>query len=323
MNGKKALLYCPIFYGYEKHIVRALKKKGFSVKLITPRISRLKDFILSFYPEEKRKKIYQNYLDRQIQKYGEDLDLFFVIKGNYLTPSHLNYLKSLNPKMKTLMYQWDSMANHDYSDLIDWFDGIATFDKNDSVQRNLSYIPLFYTNDIIKSEVQEDIDFLMVGVFHPERYKYFLRLKELASKNNLNFKYYIFCPPSYYLKEQVLRKKLHIQSIYDIRLTSLSRENLINLYQRSKVFVDVCRSGQSGMSMRTVEAYGMNKKLLTDNLKNISEDKYMSDMDMISCDSSEREIIDFLQKPTKGYLNSGKLSIDSWCESLLDLVYNN
>ena len=94
----------------------------------------------------------------------------------------------------------------------------------------------------------------------------------------------------------------------------------MKLYQRSKVFVDICRAGQTGMSMRTIEAYGMNKRIITDNYENIIKDKFVNDISMISCETSDEELIRFIKKVAKSkYSHTNELTIENWCRHLLKL----
>lgn len=317
---KKILLFAPNFYGYEYHIKKALINKGYEVILITNKIDKLRTFIYSLGSEKFRKDRYEKNLFKLIKKNGKGIDIFIVIKGEYLIPEHLKFIKDLNPNIKNIMYQWDSMKNHNYEGVINLFDAELTFDFEDAKRYNLNYLPLFYTNDITSFHNNEDIDFLLVGMFNPERYKYYLRLKEISSNNNLIFKSYIFCPLSHYITYELIRKKLNINSLKDIKFKSLSRSKLISLYKRAKIFIDVCSPNQTGMSMRTIEAYGMNKKLITGNYDNIKSDSLINDIDVLPCESSIENIISFVNKEPNNYKNKEKLSIDNWIAKLLSMV---
>ncbi len=119
-----------------------------------------------------------------------------------------------------------------------------------------------------------------------------------------------------YLKKQLLHNELEIKRLYDIHFTPLNRPQLINLYQRSKVFVDICRENQTGMSMRTIEAYGMNKKLLTSN-RNIIKDPWVKEIQVLDSNADDKAIISFINSPVKKYNNRIKLSIQEWVKALL------
>lgn len=315
---KNAILISPPFFHYEDHIKKELEKKGYKVYYINHKKGRLLDALISFLPLQKQKKIYKKIICKRLKELPRgDIDLLLQIKGDYVVTEHIDFLKKENPNIKCIMYQWDSVANFNYLDLIDSFDNVYTFDFCDSSYYSIDYLPLFYTNDIVPNEnIKEDIDLLLIGTFNPLRYRYYLKLKEIAIKNHLNLYSYIVVSPVYYIKKQLLTKELDIKSIKDIRFLPLSRKKLIDFYQRSKVIVDVCRPDQSGLSMRLIESFGMNKKVLTAN-EDLYKDPIVKDIVYLSIVSDEKDIVSFLQTPVKEYLNKSQLSITRWIDNIL------
>ncbi len=70
------------------------------------------------------------------------------------------------------------------------------------------------------------------------------------------------------------------------------------------------------MSMRTIEAYGMNKKLLTSN-RNIIKDPWVKEIQVLDSNADDKAIISFINSPVKKYNNRIKLSIQEWVKALL------
>ena len=316
MFKQRIILFAPLFYGYWKYIKDALERQGFDVSFVTYRMGKWGDTFYSLKSPSNQEKKYTDVIFERLKKLKGRWDYLIVIKGNYFTERHLAYLKKQNPALKTIMYQWDSINNNDYTGLASQFHKVFTFDFKDAEDYGYNYLPLFYTNDInpINSGYSEDIDLLLVGLYNKPRYEYLRRLEEL--KNIVNVRTYIVVPPMLYLKKQLLHNELEIKRLYDIHFTPLNRPQLINLYQRSKVFVDICRENQTGMSMRTIEAYGMNKKLLTSN-RNIIKDPWVKEIQVLDSNADDKAIISFINSPVKKYDNRIKLSIQEWVKALL------
>ncbi len=62
-----------------------------------------------------QEKKYADVIFERLKKLEGNWDYLIVIKGNYFTEKHLSYLKRQNPDIKTIMYQWDSINNNDYT----------------------------------------------------------------------------------------------------------------------------------------------------------------------------------------------------------------
>lgn len=97
----------------------------------------------------------------------------------------------------------------------------------------------------------------------------------------------------------VLREnKLDLEDWKDVSTVSIPRKKLIDYYRRSKVILDVSHPEQSGMSMRLIEAYGMNKKVITSN-KNIYLDPNVCEIQALDCNAGLEEIQRFLKPHLK------------------------
>lgn len=316
MFMQRIILVAPLFYDYWKHIKESFEKQGFEVSFVTDRMGKWRDAIISLKSSSEQEIIYADVIFERLKKLQGNWDYLIVIKGDYFNEKHLSYLRKQNPNIKTIMYQWDSIDNHDYTRIAPQFDKVFTFDFKDAETYGYNYLPLFYTEDIkpVNPGFSEDIDLLLVGSYNKPRYEFFTRLEEL--KKEVNVKAYIVVPPTLYLRKQILDNKLGIRRLNDIRFTPVNRLELMNLYRRSKVFVDICVENQTGMSMRTIEAYGMNKKLLTSN-KYISQDPWVKEIQALDSTADDKSVLSFIYSPSVIYKNRTKLSIKEWVNALL------
>ena len=318
MSKKRIILFAPLFYGYWKHIKKELETFGFEVEFITYRTNKLVDGIIDLSGELIKEQSYNTIVRSRIRQLKGKYDYLIVIKGLFFSQENFNLIIDKNSGIKTIMYQWDSVKNHNYLDFANRFDKVLTFDPVDAETYGFEYLPLFYTNDIIEAENKfdgkEDIDLLLIGIYNKARYEYLQRIKRLSS--NLKIYTHLVVPPGLYIRQELLTHKLGLRNKEDFRFSSISRDNLLNLYNRSKVFIDVCQN-QSGMSMRTIEAYGMNKKLITGNENVIKGDENLREMLTLNISASDNEIIEFVNKPASPYRNKEKLSLNVWCRRLL------
>lgn len=309
----------PPFFNYEKFITNELRSLGHRPCYISGKKGKIWDFFISFLSLIKQKRIYSRHIFKKLEKINiENVDLLFVIKGENVTKQHIQYLKSKNSQLRCIMYQWDSVKNFDYRDLASVFDKVTTFDFNDAQTFHFDYQPLFYTRDIhpVKN-IKEDIDILLIGTYIPLRYRYCKKFLLLAKQLQLKMYAHIFVAPSFYLKSQILgNNKLCLENWKDVSIVSIPRKKLIEYYRRSKVILDVSHPEQSGMSMRFIEAYGMNKKVITSN-KYFALDPNVNEIQALSCEAGPEEIRKFLNAPLKSYINRGNLSINNWLSNLL------
>lgn len=318
MSKKRIILFAPLFYGYWRHIKKEFERMDYEVEFITYRTNKLIDGLIDLSGEAIKRQNYSRIVEGRIRKLMGHWDYLVVIKGLYFSQENFDLIKQLNPGIKTIMYQWDSVKNHNYLDFAKQFDEVFSFDPEDAETYGFEYLPLFYTNDIIETENKfngkEDIDLLLIGIYNKARFDFLQRLKRLSPK--LNIYTHLVVPPGLYIRQELFTHKLGLKKKEDYKFSSIPREKLLELYCRSKVFIDVCQN-QTGMSMRTIEAYGMNKKLITGNEKVIREDSILNDMMTLDLNASERDIIDFVGSRIGVYNNKDLIDIHHWCKNLL------
>lgn len=317
LKGKKILFIGIGFYDYEEAIVDEMKKCGadvtykklgydnFEIKL-TRRIKHLMKFAISRMNK------------RLLQQINDNFDYVFVIKGDMC---NIWFLEKLRQKMEStfIMYQWDSINRvKNFEENRKFFDYIYTFDKKDSLEnKDLLFRPLFFRNefdlDLNNSNCENDIDIYSISQFYDYRYELHKKIRGKYPNYKLVIKLKIGV--LFYLKTKILRK-ITLDKDLVIYRTMTTSENF-DYMKKSKAILDVTNPIQSGLTMRTLEAIGMKKKLITTN-KDITNYEFYNSNNIYVLD--ENVIIDdrFLNKPYDNIDESirNKYTLNQWIRDI-------
>lgn len=285
---KKVLFVFCGFFGYEKIIIRLMEDvlgyKVYHLNSSIPSIS-YSSFIEKIYNNFFYKIIFKkNYKTvkknentiKKIQEFG-DFDYIFCIRPDIIKHDVMKYLFGLKKKM--ILHNWDSLSWYEeQKEYQKYFESISSFDKKESDEYSMNFLPNFYLRELIneKEEIKYD-------AFTVMSYGYRVELLERIAKN---------------LKERNIKYKFIVVTDKDIRseyLTiqkeSISIEETYKYMQQAKVIVEIGHykeeKKQGGLSFRAIEALGCKRKLVTtydiikeydfydeNNIKIISEDNY-------------------------------------------------
>ena len=146
--NKKILFLNRSFYIYDKIIKEKLENRGFEVLSysIKPKLSIWKRYSRdSKTMLEKAASMQQEHIMQNINN-EKNVVAVFLLAGQDMQANTLHRLKQIFPKAYFLWYLWDNIANlKNYKQISDIFDRIVSFDLIESVQNNISYLPLFYS----------------------------------------------------------------------------------------------------------------------------------------------------------------------------------
>lgn len=272
-RGKKILMISASFFGYEKEIRWKLESFGSEVDYFDERPEN--DFLTKSLIRVNRKLLapknnayYNNIIE---QTKHRNYDFIFVIKGEVISNVHIERLRQAHKQAKFILYLWDALSYSPNSKVIkNSFDAVYTFDKSDAEHyTDMQFRPLFFIDEYRKSaeaKVIQDIDVLFIGTVHTDRFSVLKRIERQLKEKNLNFYFYHYYPSKklYYfkrLRDRDIRKYGKAELKYD----KLSKEEITQLFNRSRVIVDIERPKQNGLTMRTIEVFGAHKKLITTN----------------------------------------------------------
>jgi hypothetical protein len=317
LKEKRILFIGPVFYHYHNEIKQELENKGAIVDFFPERDYTIRS---KFY-KRLGKKTYREYQRRyyfSLLEHFKDkhYDYFLLIKGELFPADFISAVKELNPGIKSILYQWDSMKRMHYEDLLPVFDKVATFDPIDSQTYGLTYLPLFYTKvvaDLRNMAEEEQYDLLVLGMFLPERYEGLKKLIVYAQVNNLSLKYHIYLEKLHYYTQKMKGKSIDLGLC---SFNSLSYQKVLALYRKSTVIVDFSNVNQAGLSMRVIEALGAGKKLLTTNEK-IKEEPFYNPAQIHVTDWKQLEIPEgFFQNTNHDSKKLDYLRLDNWLDTL-------
>ncbi len=319
LEGKKVLFIGIGFYDYDKAIKKEIEKAGASVDYfqefpITFKsriLSKLNNSLLDKLKIERQKKI--------LSLSKDNYDYIFVIKGETLKKEFLEKLKNKNKNAKFIMYQWDSIRRvENYREIESCFDRKLSFDRIDTLsEKDLEFLPLFYRElPQNNEEIIEDIDVSFVGWYHSDRYFIIENLKRELDKKELSSFFYIYIGKFYYYLNYLLKKDIRNLNRNIVKFKPLPYKDYIEINRRSKVILDIAHSLQSGLTMRTIEIMGMNKKIITTN-KDIKNYNFYNGNNIEIIERENISIEDsFFENKFFGNDEIKKLEIKNWIKNI-------
>jgi hypothetical protein len=298
LENKTILYIGPTSFNYDRYLVKKLRDLGARVEFFQINITSI------YYRIIKKFRLpgIESYTNRFYKKMllKKNYDQVLVRNGHQLSKGFLEKLRSANPKAKFINFHWDAMTpQYNYLHIMPYFDKVFSFDVKDCTTfPEINYLPLFYLDcygDFRKngSEKPIDIDLLFIGNWkNRERYHRIKLTEDLCRKHGLRFYFYLQFSLLFQInsirKERVLPKQA--------RRKTLSEKEILNLFDRTDTIIDFPSSYQSGMTIRTFEALGAGKKLITTNRNILNEPFYNPEyISVVDMNNFELDI-DFIRK---------------------------
>lgn len=325
----KLLLIMPRFFDYPELIIDELNRMGYEVDFFDDRPSTnawIKAII----------RINKNLINVYIKKYFEEImqtiknkkyDVVFLISGQSLSfdESMIRDLKRNQKQAKFVLYQWDSQANFPYiKNIQKYFDKCFSFDRKDVQEtENLNFLPLFYSKTYEeigkKNKRKFKYDFCFVGTAHPKKYQAINMMKnQLKTVYPKQFIYFFFPSPIVFFYRKLMNKEFRKAHYKEFHYTPLKGKQMNDIYEDSRCVLDSAQSGQLGLTIRVIEAFGAKKKLITTNEDVVNYDFYepeniyvyngLIDMDDIFFKEEYKEIEDTIYK---------KYSLENWLKKII------
>ena len=324
----KRILYIGVStFNYEKEIKLGLENLGAKVDYYDERPAN--DFLTKVFLRLKLKNLIQtkidNYYENILNETKDiDYDYVFIIKLETIDKKILEELKETQQSATFILYLWDSIQNYKGKEqLLPLFDKAFSFDKTDTEKyKELSFLPLFYIPLYANTPLEKDkiiYDLCFFGTGHSDRYSIVKNIEGQLEKSNL--KIYSF----FYLQSKIIfwvrklfDKKMRSAKISDFSFKSLNQNQLLDKILESNVIIDIEHQGQVGLTMRTIEALGCHKKILTTN-SSIKEYDFYNENNVCVIDRNHIKLDEDFFLKSYEEVNKNiyeKYSLESWIKSI-------
>lgn len=291
LKDKKIFFLSLQTFNYEKAIANKLKDLGAIVDYFDERpansifVKGIIRFKRSLY-QQRINSYYNSILKKTLSK---SYDYLFVIKGEVVPSAFLTEFKKRNPSCQFIFYTWDSFSNNPNAvSILKHFDKKFTFDCIDAEKYQIDFRPLFFIDEyekINKLNAEENkYALLFLGTAHSDRYLVSNHIVNWCTSNGLSSYAYYFVPSRLvYFHKFLFDNSFKSFDYKKLSFNSLKITEIIDLYRHSHVVLDINHPGQYGLTMRTFEALGSGKKIITTN-KEIKKYPFYNDNNIFIID---------------------------------------
>lgn len=333
IRGKRILLVCENFYGYDIAIKNELLKLGAKtvylkgVKFFCSSLREIEKFRLHKFlmnPFERRKctKDFCKEID------GMTFDVFFCIENTWFSKFLFEVLRKENPQIKCVLFLWDTYKTQQggFKDYRFLFDKVYSFDKLDCNRYGMTYYPDFYIEPI-NLYCEQEYDIAFVGTANSSstyfRIELLHKIKDICDKNGL--KYYFHLKYIEQSQKRFSRKTKYQKQIECflpekyLKNYPISLDEYDKILSKTRIVLDLNHRNRQGMTINAVTALALGKKLITTNKYIVEEDFYTPNNIMIIDELNPEIDINFFY--TEYCPTSMKhLRLDNWLINLFDKI---
>lgn len=273
LEKKRILFIAPSFFGYEEKIADKMRELGAVVDYFDERsvTKPLEKALLKVNPRIFHRKTIR-YYDNIIKKIANNnYDFILVIKCEMMPKETIDKLKELFPSAILCLYLYDSLRNiKGISSKLSKFDRVLSFDLEDTEKnKNIIFRPLFFIDDYKKDISNKDnklYDISFIGTIHSDRYRIIREIKSQADKKGYKCFFYCYLQSQFmYYFYKLTKKEFRGVKKKEFKFDKIGSTDIAKIIDNTKVVLDIQHPKQTGLTMRTIEMIGMNKKLITTN----------------------------------------------------------
>ena len=252
------------FWNYDAHIITALQERGIDAHHINLGAykhksigHRLQNVFAKIFLKKNLKHINRQQLILDSLKVMGTFDQILVINPEQIDRKY--HLKIKNYTTKYIAYLYDSLARNPAEHVLDLFDEIFSFDKNDCRKHGFRLITNY--NYLAEKPYHKNPQFdLIYLASFDDRLKILYKILEKLDALGLNYKYFIVGKKTW--KKQI-SGKTDKNRIYTRK--RIQHDDIPQYYNEGKVLLDLVRKNQDGLSFRIFEAMALKKKIITNN----------------------------------------------------------
>lgn len=325
LKDKNILFFLIKNFGSYNLIVDKLQSYGANVTHYDerPANNNLTKGLLRIAPNLIQKKI-EDYYKRILEEIKDTkFDYLLVIRGEVVPEFFLKEFKKLNPSCELIFYNWDSFKNTpNTSKHLTLFNRCYTFDSEDAKNMRINFLPLFFYDEfkLEKSDSTNKIyDLLFLGTAHSDRYLIANELSIWCENNGLKaFNYFFMQGKLVYFIKRLIDPTFKKFDYKKLSFNSLTASDMVNYYKKANVILDVNHPFQTGLTMRTFEAIGSRKKLITTNSE-IKKYPFYNEKNIFVIDRNNLKLEkDFFESKYNDLDDDmyNKLSMEGWLNNL-------
>lgn len=321
LKDKKVLLFTSTFFNYHIQIKKAIEDLGAEVHLYDERNnpSSFEKILIRkfrFLINKRTNMFYKKICERELD-FNPDFVLF--VSPEAVTEVSIQMLKQTFSNCKFILYMWDSVKNKNVQGILKYFDCTFSFDSADCKLYGMNFRPLFYSHSFEnkKNTDSYEYDISFIGTVHSDRAKLLWKIKNYCDENDLKYYFYLYIPGKLLLNLRMMTDSyLRKWDKKYIHTNPIDKESVAKVSESTRCIVDINHPNQTGLTMRTIEMLGLNRKLATTN-KNIVNYDFYRPQNYIVLDRSNlvlnKQLIidDYAEIPEDIYV---KYSIQYWVE---------
>ncbi len=327
INDKRILFFSPAFFRYENMVADKMREMGAEVDMYDVRsvTSAMDRALLKISPaifKRRSQKYYENIIEENKNK---DYDYILIVKCDMTPVSILERFRTVFPKAKLCLNLWDSVENiPGVTEKFKYFDSLHSFDLNDCEKYPvLKFRPLFFGDQFRKEEHKGDYkyDISFCGTVDSDRYAVIRQIQKIAEEKNLKCFWFLYLQSKFiYIFYKATKKEFRGVEESTFSFDKMPSTEIAKVVDESRIILDVQHPKQTGLTMRTIEMIGMNKKLITTN-ESIKKYDFYNPVNVAVVDRKNVTIpegfIDSVYIPLQNEIYE-KYSLRSWILDVLD-----
>lgn len=290
------LLIALHYHDYTNQIAAELRGLGHKVSVhdIQPRDLMMKTMRITA-PRRWQARLDAHHTDIFISERGRSYDIVLFIQVHQMSTGNLALFRREFPGAKFILYNWDSIANHNFLTHLDVFDSVATFDPADARKYGLVHLPLFCVREFqgLARREQERRGVYFVGnIVSAARYAAIAAFRDHCSRADIRLQTHLACTPV--VQSRLLRTGRFPRGV---SLRAIPRPRFIDMIETSTTVFDYANHRQTGYTMRVIENLCAGKKIITNNPRIAFEPFYSPDRIHVFEDLDFSGVAEFLAMP--------------------------
>lgn len=325
---KRIIIGLPTAIDFYKIIGKLLAEKGFEVIDISYadhdfRYKKFSDRAYNFFRKTfLRDRHYKNKLKfrfveekvkTKLKQIEGKADYCLLIRADIYPQPIIELIK--NKTQKLIGYQWDGLNRFKaIKDYIPLFDRFFVFDQADLCKDVLPITNFYFKTQFkVKNAEQKDKVAFFLGSYEKSRMDIINNFSKKISELQYKPCFQVFISAKKHVSQSDYKHIIFISE-------RIPYNQYVEALGKVDVMVDFLNQQHFGLSFRTFEALGYNKKLITDNKTIAQYDFYHPDNIFILDENNWDDLETFLQKPYRAVPEhiKEKYSFDNWIRYVLD-----